>query len=148
MRYTLRKAEKLRHKSLVDSLFTQGKSLYDFPLRLVWRSLSPAQLAASFRADIPPHTGPLQMLITIPKKKRRRAVDRVLLRRRIREAYRLNRLPLLDVIQEREEIGTLSLAFIFLGDENTPYSIIEKKMIRLLDRLREKLDKEGLNAKP
>lgn len=138
-RYTLRKAEKLRHKKLVESLFTEGKSMYDFPLRMVWRALSPDELRESFRAGIPPQTGKLQMLVTIPKKKRRRAVDRVLLRRRIREAYRLNRLHLADVINERADLGAVTLAFIFLGDENTEYASLEKKMINLLGRLEKKL---------
>ncbi len=44
--------------------------------------------------DAPADVGALQMLVTVPKKKRRRAVDRVLMRRRIREAYRINRRPL------------------------------------------------------
>ncbi len=138
-RFTLRKPEKLRHKNLVNSLFSEGKSIYDFPIRLVWKALSPEELAASFRAGLPEKMGKLQMLITIPKKKRRRAVDRVLLRRRIREAYRLNRLHLDDVIKEREDIGALTMAFIFLGDENTSYASIEKKMINLLTRLEKKL---------
>lgn len=139
-RLTLRKPEKLRHKTLVNALFAEGKSIYDFPLRLVWRVLSHDELEDSFRAGVPEKTGKLQMLITIPKKKRRRAVDRVLLRRRIREAYRLNRLHLADVIDNREDIASLNVAFIFLGDENTPYRELEKKMINLLLRLEKKLE--------
>ena len=140
-RFTLRKDEKLRHKKLVSSLFADGKSIYDFPLRLVWKALSPEEMENSFRAGIPDRTGKLQMLITIPKKKRRHAVDRVLLRRRIREAYRLNRLHLADVINGRSDLGAVITAFIFLGDENTPYAALEKKMINLLDRLENKLEK-------
>lgn len=139
--YTLRKAEKLRHKKLVGALFSEGKSIYDFPVRLVWRALSPQQLEDSFRAGIPEKTGKLQMLVTIPKKKRRRAVDRVLLRRRLREAYRLNRLHLADVINDRSDIGAVTIAFIFLGEENTPYAELERKMISLLSRLEKKLGK-------
>ncbi|MDE5790593.1 MAG: ribonuclease P protein component [Muribaculaceae bacterium] len=141
-RLTLRKPEKLRHKNLVNSLFAEGKSIYDFPIRLVWRTLSPQELQNAFRAEIPQQTGKLQMLITIPKKKRRRAVDRVLLRRRIREGYRLNRTHLADVIESRDDIGIVTVAFIFLGDENTPYASLEKKMINLLERLEKKLNRE------
>jgi len=138
-RLTLRKGEKLRHKKLVNNLFTQGKSIYEFPIRLVWTSLSPARLEEEFRAGVPPRTDKMQMLITIPKKKRHRAVDRVLLRRRIREAYRLNRLRLLDVINERNEIGTLSLAFIYLGEENMNFDEIEKRMVNLLHKMEKKI---------
>ncbi|MDE6717497.1 MAG: ribonuclease P protein component [Muribaculaceae bacterium] len=144
-RLTLRKGEKLRHKSLVGGLFSGGKSIYDFPVRLVWRTLTNEELDANFRAGMPERLGKMQMLITIPKKKRRRAVDRVLLRRRLREAYRLNRLPLSRVIEKREDIATLSMAFIFLGEENTSYTELEKKMVGLLSRLEKKIEKINKN---
>lgn len=135
MRYTLRKDEKLRHKRLVEDLFTEGNTLYDFPLRLTWRLVDANTLANSFRAEIPQKVGNIQMLITVPKKKRRHAVDRVLMRRRIREAYRLNRLPLKDLAESIPNAGTLSLAFIYISDQNLPYSLIESKMKRLLLKL-------------
>lgn len=134
-KFTLRKAEKLRHKRLVGDLFAEGESLYEFPLRMVWRQIDAEQLKGSFRAEIPERLGKLQMLITVPKKKRRHAVDRVLMRRRIREAYRLNRLPLREALEQKPDLGTLSLAFIYMSDENLPYSVIEKKMRRLLAKL-------------
>ena len=145
-RLTLRKKEKLRHKKLIGTLFSEGKNIYEFPIRLVWKALSPEELEGSFRAGLPDKMGKLQMLVTIPKKKRRHAVDRVLLRRRIREAYRLNRLHLADVINNRSDIGALNMAFIFLGDENTPYADLEKKMINLFSRLEKKIDKLRLSA--
>ncbi len=146
-RLTLRKDEKLRHKSLVGHLFDHGKNIYDYPVRLVWCAISEEELAANFRAGEPDNMGPLQMLITIPKKKRRRAVDRVLLRRRIREAYRLNRLHLADVIKRKGDIRMIAMAFIFLGDENTPYATLEKKVVNLLTRLERKIEKEEKEEK-
>ena len=92
-------------------------------------------MSGSFRAELPPQLGKLQMLITVPKKKRRHAVDRVLMRRRIREAYRLNRLSLKETVENIPHSGTLSLAFIYLSDTNLPYSTIEKKMRRLLSKV-------------
>ena len=138
-RFRLRKAEKLRHRSLVDPLFKEGKTLYEFPLRLTWRALDGEALAQSFRDSLPDHIGPVQMLITVPKKKRRHAVDRVLMRRRIREAYRLNRLPLKTLIDGDDSVKTLGLAFIYLHDKNLPYSTIESKMKILLKKLSAKL---------
>lgn len=135
----MRKDEKLRHKRLVDELFGEGESLYDFPLRLVWRRISPEALEDSFKNGVPPRVGELQMLITVPKKKRRHAVDRVLMRRRIREAYRLSRLPLKERLEADMSVGTLSVAFIYLCDKNLPYSLIEEKMSRLLSKLAKRL---------
>ena len=67
--------------------------------------------------------------------KRRRAVDRVLLRRRIREAYRLNRHGLREAIIAHGGIRTLGMAFVYIHDDNADYSLIEKKMRRLMDKL-------------
>lgn len=135
MRYTLRKSEKLRHKTLVDGLFAHGKSLYEYPLRLNYRILSDKELADSFRIDTPPDIGLMEMMITVPKKKMKRAVDRVRMRRLIREAYRLNRLELRTQILGNNQIRTLSMAFVYLHHEKTDYATIEKKMQKLLNRL-------------
>ena len=89
--------------------------------------------------DVPQKIDSLQMLITIPKKKRKRAVDRVLLRRRIREAYRLNRLPLKELTDSLPDHGSLSLAFIYIHDKNSDYRVIEKAMITLLSKLQKTL---------
>lgn len=153
MRLTLRKEEKLRHKRLVEDLFNSGESFYDYPLRMVWRRLSDEELDASFRAARPERIGPVQMLITIPKRKIRHAVDRVLMRRRIREAYRLHRLPLKNSLisesssyagssaESTPQSGTLSIAFIYIADKTLPYSLIEEKMQRLLAKLFRNLEK-------
>lgn len=138
-RFTLRKGEKLRHRSLVEGLFKEGKSLYDPPLRLVWRLLAPPDLTRTFRDHVPEPIDRVQMLVTVPKKKRRHAVDRVLVRRRIREAYRLNRLPLLEKAGSLPQGSTLSLAFVYLDARNAPYAEIEEKMKNLLRRVKSRL---------
>lgn len=142
IRNTLRKAEKLRHKTLVDGVFEQGKSIYDFPLRVNYRVVGSEELEESFLNGIPPHVGPIQMLITVPKKKRRHAVDRVLMRRRIREAYRLNRHTLKEIAASHPEIGTLSLAFIYIHNENCDYALVERKMKRILAKIAARLQEE------
>lgn len=134
-RLTLRKGEKLRHRSLVDSLFKEGETLYEFPIRLTWRAIDGETFNASFRNTPPEKIDSIQMLVTVPKKKRRRAVDRVLMRRRIREAYRTNRLPLRQLLKESTGIRTLGLAFIYIHDKNLPYSTIERKIKLLLKKL-------------
>lgn len=137
-RLTLRKGEKLRHRSLVDALFKEGRSIYEFPLRLSWRTLSEKELEETFSDHVPDRIDALQMLITIPKKKRRHAVDRVLMRRRIREAYRLNRGDLKKAVELNPELRTLSIALIYLSDKNLPYSTIEQKMKLLFQKLSKK----------
>ena len=120
MDYKLNKSEKLRSRTAVERLFGEGKSLMAFPLRAVYRLR-------------PQGEAPVQFLITIPKKRIRRAVMRVTLRRRTREAYRLNRHELLAPLQE-SGIGA-DIAFVYLDSNSAPYSVINEKVVSLLTRI-------------
>ena len=135
------KDERLHHRSLVESLFRVGKNFYEFPFRITWRILSPEELEKNFRNTVPPHIGRVQMLVTVPKKKRKKAVDRVLMRRRIREAYRLNRHALSDMIAECGDIASLDIAFVYIHDKNLQYNVVEVKMKAVISKLQEKINK-------
>lgn len=138
-RFTLSKADKLRHKSLIDSLFESGHSMFEYPLKLMWKVESPEEVEARFRTGIPDLTGCFQFLISVPKRKRRRAVDRVLMRRRIREAIRLNRLPLMQMLRDNPDRPMLRMAFIYIADKNIDYDVIERKVAALLNKLYNRL---------
>ena len=141
VRHPLRmgKSERLHHRTLVEGLFAEGKSMYEFPLRMVWRRMPAEKLDSSFRNGRPAGIAPVQMMVTIPKKKRRHAVDRVLMRRRIREAYRLNRMPMREALAQLPADGFLQIAFIYLHNENAEYAELEPKMQKLLAKLTNKL---------
>lgn len=135
------KEERLRHKALVQALFDKGEGIYEYPLRLMWRIVEEKEIQSSFRAGLPDGLGRLQMMVTVPKKKRRRAVDRVLIRRRIREAYRLNRLPLKIKLEQYPAGGYLQLGFVYISSENESYAKIEKRMKRILVKLNFEIEK-------
>lgn len=118
--FRLYKYEKLCSHTALNSLFSDGNSAIAYPLRAVFRA-------------IPGDGTPARFLITIPKKKIRHAVDRVLLRRRTREAYRLNRDIIVPLLQEKGI--TLEVAFIYLDKDALDYSIIETKMRTLLAKI-------------
>lgn len=147
-RLTLRKSERLRHRSLVNALFERGQALYSYPLRMQWMATDSATLDAGFRASRPLRLGPLQMMITIPKRKHRHAVDRVLLRRRVREAYRLNRLSLRELAYATADGGTISLSFIYISDKICDYAQIEKSMRRLLGQVADACHAGALPSPP
>lgn len=138
-RMTLRKSAKLRHRTLVNQLFEKGKSIYSGPLRVTFRPLSNQDLIDSFRENVPDLVGPVQIMITVPKKKRRHAVDRVLMRRRIREAFRLQWHPLRKIIQEDPEIRTLSLAIVYNHSANKDMDSISSAMADALSKIIKKL---------
>ena len=121
MDHKLHKDEKLCSRTAVERLFGEGKSLMAFPLRAAYRLR-------------PRGEHPVQFLISIPKKRIRKAVHRVTLRRRVREAYRLNRLELLFPALEQEGCG-VDIAFVYLDSTVAPYDVIQEKVTSLLTRI-------------
>ncbi|MCH5233963.1 MAG: ribonuclease P protein component [Muribaculaceae bacterium] len=134
------KEERLHHRSLVEGLFRTGKSFYEFPFRVTWRAMNEEDLQKNFCNHIPEGIGFLQMMVSVPKKKRRHAVDRVVLRRRVREAYRLNRLNLRKKVEENPTIRTLGIGIVYIHNQNLPYSTIEDKMKLILEKVGKKIE--------
>ena len=130
MDYKLKKDEKLCSRTAVELLFGEGKSLMAFPLRAAYRLR-------------PRGEHPVQFLISIPKKRIRHAVGRVTLRRRVREAYRLNRRELLQAALGDTGWG-VDIAFVYLDSTLAPYSVINEKMISLLTRIAQAAAQEPL----
>lgn len=98
------------------------------------------ELKAEFKSWPMQDIGPMQFMITVPKKKRRKAVDRVLMRRRIRESYRLNRIHLEDQLKKIENHGSLSMALIYISEHNCEYRKIENSIRKILEKLATTID--------
>jgi len=86
---TFTKGEKLCGVRAINDLFSEGRSLNVPPLRIIYRVMP---------GD--PSPEPVRVLISVPKRHFRKAVDRNLIKRRIREAYRQNKLPLVNSLPE------------------------------------------------
>lgn len=120
----LSKAHRLCSQTSIDRLFAAGQSrqaqsALAYPLRAVWYP----------RQGYDATSGPaLKFLISIPKKRLHKAVDRVLMRRRVREAYRLTRNDLVP----RESERRLAVAFIYVADKPVEYRRVSVAMARLL----------------
>ena len=117
----LYKSEKLCSRTAIDSLFHNGNTIIAYPLRAVYRLGPGSEVPARF-------------LITIPKKRIRHAVDRVLMRRRIREAYRLQRRKLLHPALQQAGMSA-DIAILYLSDNIMHSNIISLKMKQLLERI-------------
>ncbi|MBO7610416.1 MAG: ribonuclease P protein component [Muribaculaceae bacterium] len=117
----LYKCEKLCSRTAIERLFGEGNSAIAFPLRAVYRFHDSGESPARF-------------LITIPKKRIRHAVERVLLRRRVREAYRLCRRQVLYPALTTADISA-DIAFHYLSNDIADYHTIAEKMNLLLERI-------------
>lgn len=116
------KEERLCSKKSLDLLFKNGSSFLLYPFRVTYH----------FVAE--PHKFPAQVVINVAKKRYKHAVDRNLIKRRTREAYRLQKQEFLySSLSNGEDLLLLSLQFI--GKEKYDYVFFEKKMILTLKKL-------------
>jgi ribonuclease P protein component len=124
---TLSKSERLNSKIAIEKLFSGGaKSFSLFPLRVVFMQTEKREGAPD-----------ASLLISVPKKRFKRAVKRNRVKRQIREAYRKNKHLLLNLLEEKEQ--NLMIAVIYLSDELISSAEVEVKLNSLLVRIAEKI---------
>lgn len=82
LRYTLKKHQILRSKKEISDLFENGKSITEYPLRLVYK-LKPITECYEQKTDR------FKLLFVVPKKNIKKAVQRNRIRRKIKESFRL-----------------------------------------------------------
>jgi ribonuclease P protein component len=124
-RFTFKKEERISTQKEIDLLFTEGISFISYPLRIVYIAQKPFS-----GADV-------SILVSVPKRKFKRAVQRNRLKRLIRESYRLNKMSLLNHLQEKDQ--GLLIAFLFVGNELSGFKEIESAVIKALASLRMKI---------
>ena len=120
-RNTFRKPEKICNQNQIDRLFKEGKSIKSGLFRLL------------FVESETQRKSPLQVLIAVPKKNLRHAVDRNRMKRLIREAYRLYKHKFPDDYLKNGK--HLDVAFIFMGKQCVSQAETIAAINVLLDRL-------------
>jgi ribonuclease P protein component len=129
---TFIKEERLCSRRLLDLLFKNGSSFLLYPYRVSYLFIEDK------------NETPVKVVINVSKKRFKRAVDRNLLKRRSREAYRLQKQEeLYTPLDTRDQILLLSLQFI--GKEIYEFSFLEKKMLAALRKLRSKINADEGN---
>jgi ribonuclease P protein component len=83
----------------------------------------------------------IQVLISVAKKNVKRASDRNLLKRRMREAYRLNKHPLIEKTNELQ--GKVLLGFIYTSNDIIDFKTIEKEVTSLLSLVSDRITKNS-----
>lgn len=117
MNYRLPKNERLHSKKLIKELFDKGSSFFLYPFKVIYLPLDQAEETN-------------QVLFSVSKRKVKKAVDRNYIKRRVKEAYRLNKSILLDGETEKKLI-----AFVYVSSKLETFQAIQPKVIKVLNRL-------------
>lgn len=150
--YTLPRAERLRSLKAIRRMFDEGHSGFVYPFRYV--SLverADAERADAEKADtespdvemtaavetIDAESRRVEVMFSVPKKFHKRANRRNLLKRRMREAYRLHREPLRERLQQQG--ATLRVALIYSTKECHTYKTISYAVQRILEQISQRL---------
>lgn len=120
--FTFTKEERLCRKSYLDALFQSGSSFFIYPLAVHFLEITEEKLPF-----------PAQVVFSVPKRRFKRAVDRNLLRRRLKEAYRLNKAKFY------EDLAGSNKQIVFLvsysANSPLPYAQLEKTLVKVMQRL-------------
>ena len=119
--FTFHKEERLCSQKVIGELFTSGESFLAYPLKVVFLKTEMQQMY------------PAQAAFTVAKRNFKRAVKRNILKRRMREAYRLNKPGFYDELNTQNL--RVALMFVYVGKEITEYPAIEKGMVTALKKL-------------
>ncbi|MFV8368720.1 ribonuclease P protein component [Flavobacterium sp. LB2R40] len=117
MNFKYPKTEKLKSKITIGLLFTEGKSVAKYPLRLVYKSGSFGE------------SEKIKMGVSVSKKNFKKAVDRNYFKRVLRETYRLNKHLLIDNLDQ-----PYSFMFFYQTKDRLTYAEINTKTIQLFEK--------------
>lgn len=120
--FELPKEERICSDKTIDSLFSDGDSCFKYPLRVVFKPRVEDSVSTS------------RMLISVPKKRFKHAVDRNRIKRQVREAFRLNKSILSSIRQ-----GT-DIAFVYASSNHYPQDRIEGAVVSALKEIEKRIN--------
>tara|TARA_B100000809_G_C15140284_1_gene532891 strand:+ start:5160 stop:5510 length:351 start_codon:yes stop_codon:yes gene_type:complete len=116
MNFRFPKSEKLKSKKTIELLFTKGKSLTKYPVKVFYFPSENAKIT--------------QAAFAVPKRNFKSAVDRNRIKRQLREVYRLQK----HLLKNEGELK-FALFFLYIGKEKLPYSTIETSLKAVINKI-------------
>jgi ribonuclease P protein component len=120
-KFTLKKVERLKRRKVIEKLFSEGRAVTSFPIRV------------QYKMDDPLLTVSLQAGFSVSSRNFKKAVDRNRIKRLMREAYRLQKAPLEQALQTKQQ--KLALFLIYTGKELPNYALVREKIEVVLKKL-------------
>lgn len=115
------KKQKLCNETAITKMFSNGKSFASPIVRVVWKDENNEENVL------------VKSIIVVPKKKIRLAVKRNIIRRRMKEAYRLHKIELEALLKSKNL--QFSIAIIYQKEKILPYKLIAEEIKLILGRL-------------
>lgn len=126
MNYKLGKNYKLCSKTTIQSLFDSGTSIKSYPFVAIFKEIE-------FDTDIP-----FKVVFSAPKRTFRKAVQRNAIKRKSKEAFRLNKNTLESYLKKNNT--QIALFLVYSTSEEFDHLILQKKINKLFDKIIKKLD--------
>lgn len=120
MSNTFGKEYKLVGKATLEAVYRNGKTIKEYPFVIKCLYITNSNQA-------------LQVAISVPKRNHKSAVSRNLIKRRIREALRLNKSLLINELNSHQK--QLAIFVIYTTPEIQEFSFLERKIKKVYQKL-------------
>ena len=118
------KVERLVSKTVIKDVFEKGKQFFLFPFKVFY---------------MPNNLGHNRVLISVPKRAPKKAVDRNLIKRRIREAYRLNG-------NSEQQINFFDINIVYISNNISDFEQIKRRVSDVLEKIQKNSDKADITT--